>query len=132
MSDDEQRHAGYDDALDAIADGDPYALVCPAGHRSMPPARVCPECGETPLERTPLPTRGALLTYNVTHVPTPEFATDAPYVLGIADFDGVWLTGRVDAAATAVTVGADVELRVGTTATTGRRTIVFDLVAPRE
>ena len=132
MSDDDPGDAGYDEAIEAIAAGEPYALVCPTGHRTVPPAQVCPECGARPLKETSLPTRGALLTYNVTHVPTPAFADDAPFVLGIADFDGVRLTGRVQAPADAVFVGMPVAVAVETTATTGQQTIVFEPVPEAE
>lgn len=118
-------NAGYDAAIDAIAAGRPYALVCPAGHHSLPPARVCPTCGKAPLEETALPVTGELVTYNVTHVPTPAFAEDTPFVLGIAAFDSVRLTGRVQAPADAVSIGMSVVVDVDTTTTTGQRTLVF-------
>lgn len=118
-------NAGYDAALAAIADGQPYVLACPNGHQSLPPREVCPDCGASTLERTSLSTTGEVLTYNVTHVPTPEFEADAPFVLGIASFDAIRLTGRVQAPAEAVSVGMAVELAVEPTETTGQQTIVF-------
>jgi len=124
---DEITNDGYDQAIEAIGAGEPYALECPNGHHSMPPRRVCPECGESELEEVDIPTSGELLTYNVTHVPTPDFADDVPFVLGIAEFGGVRLTGRVQADAEEVEVGIPVELGLGESETTERPLITFDL-----
>ena len=124
---DEITNDGYDQAIEAIGAGEPYALECPNGHHSMPPRRVCPECGESELEEVDIPTSGELLTYNVTHVPTPDFADDVPYVLGIAEFDGVRLTGRLDADADEVEVGMPVEIGLGESETTERPLVVFSL-----
>ena len=126
MSDDIQND-GYDQALEAIGSGEPYALECPNGHQSMPPRRVCPECGERELEEIDVPTSGELRTYNVTHVPTPDFADDVPFVLGIAEFGDVRLTGRVQADAEEVEIGMPVELGLGESETTERPLITFDL-----
>ena len=124
---DEITNDGYDQAIEAIGAGEPYALECPNGHHSMPPRRVCPECGESELEEVDIPTSGELLTYNVTQVPTPDFADDVPFVLGIAEFGGVRLTGRVQADADEVEVGIPVELGLGESETTERPLITFDL-----
>ncbi|MGM0449124.1 MAG: Zn-ribbon domain-containing OB-fold protein, partial [Methanobacteriota archaeon] len=43
----------YTDWLDALAAGNGFALVCPDGHGSLPPRRVCPECGAVDLSREP-------------------------------------------------------------------------------
>lgn len=87
------RNAGYDEWLDALGDGEGYALVCPAGHGSVPPRRLCPECGSTTLTEAPLPAVGTVETATVVHVPPPRFADDAPYVTAIAAFGPVRLTG---------------------------------------
>jgi uncharacterized OB-fold protein len=87
------RDAGYDEWVDALADGRGYALVCPEGHGSLPPRRTCPECGATTFSEEPLPERGTVETVTVVHVPPPQFADDAPYVTAIAAFDPVRLTG---------------------------------------
>ena len=93
--------AGFDEWLDALERDDPYYLECPAGHGSLPPRRVCPDCGDPILEQRPLPDVGEIKTFTVTHVPTPSFEEDAPYAAAIADFGPVRLTGQV--------VGVDVE-----------------------
>lgn len=125
-------NAGHDEWLDALADGDGYALVCPDGHGSLPPRRVCPDCGSTALSREPLPETGAVETFSVVHVPSPEFADDAPYVSAIAEFGPVRLTGVLrgvesdcDALAVGRSVGAGVEER----ATDGKPLVVFRPVA---
>jgi uncharacterized OB-fold protein len=103
------RDAGYDEFLAGLAgDGPAEYLVCPAGHASLPPRGVCPECGDADLAPEPLPETGEVHTYTETHVATPAFADDAPYVTAIADFGPVELTGQVRGIAAG-------DLAVGTT-----------------
>jgi uncharacterized OB-fold protein len=117
---------GFDEWLDAIADGAPYYLACPAGHGSLPPRRVCPTCGDGDLAETPLPTPGEVLVHSTVEVATPGFADDAPYVTAIADFDGVQVTGVVRGVEPdAVERGLAVVPRVEERATTGERLLVF-------
>ena len=127
--------------LDALADGDGFALVCPNGHGSLPPRRVCPECGSADLSREPLRETGTVETYSVVHVPSPRFADDAPYATAVADFGPTRLTGIVrggdaerdggDAdgdgrdATQAVAIGDAVTVDVGERATDGDRLVVF-------
>ena len=115
-----ERNGGHDAWLDALADGEGYALVCPDSHGSLPPRRVCPECGADSLTAEPLAETGTVETRSVVHVAGPRFAADTPYVTAIADFGPVRLTGIVrgiDPAADAVAVGdrltATVEERGG-------------------
>jgi len=110
------RDAGYDDLLDAIADGEGYYLECPNGHGSLPPRTVCPTCGDPDLAEEPLAPAGELETWTLTTVATPDFEGDAPYVLGVASFGSVRLTGQVrgvdpDDVETGLTVEASVEDR---------------------
>ncbi|MFC3957207.1 Zn-ribbon domain-containing OB-fold protein [Halovivax cerinus] len=120
------RHDGYDDWLDALEANEAFSLVCPEGHGSLPPRRVCPECGARELAEEPLPAVGELDTYTVTHVPTPAFADDAPYTTGIVDFGPVRLTGRViDVPADEVAVGLTVEATVIESETTDERLVAF-------
>ncbi|WP_255194460.1 Zn-ribbon domain-containing OB-fold protein [Natronobeatus ordinarius] len=120
------RDAGYDDWLEAVEEGEPYYLECPEGHGSLPPRRVCPDCGATDLEETPLPAAGEIATFTITHVPTPSFADDAPYVVGVADFGPVRITGQVVGVdPTAVETGTAVELEVATSETTGDRVLAL-------
>lgn len=119
-------NAGYDDFLDAVESGDAFYLACPDGHGSLPPRRVCPTCGATGLERTPLPETATVETVTVTHVPTPSFEDDAPYATVIADFDPVRITGLVAGdILDELELGLSVTLDVDVTETTGDRVLVF-------
>lgn len=102
--------AGYDDWLDAVAEGEGYALVCPEGHGSLPPRRRCPHCGSGDLDERPLPATGTVETCTETRVPIPSFEDDAPYVVAIARFGEVRITGQLR---------GDVEPAIGTEVTLG-------------
>ena len=81
MSDHEDervRDGGFDEWLDALEREEAYYLECPAEHGSLPPRRVCPECGAGELAEQPLPDSGEVETFTVTHIPTPSFEDDAP------------------------------------------------------
>ncbi|MFB6165410.1 MAG: Zn-ribbon domain-containing OB-fold protein [Haloarculaceae archaeon] len=119
--------AGYDDLLDAIADGEGYYLECERGHGSLPPRWVCPTCGSRELSEEALADAGEIATYTVVNVATPQFADDAPYVTAVADFGPVSITGQLrgvepDAVETGQVVGID----VGESVTDGERVIVFE------
>lgn len=126
MTDGAARDEGYDDLLDAVAAGEGYYLECSSGHGSLPPRRVCPVCGERDPAETPLPAPGTVVTFTVVHVPTPQFAGEAPYVTAIAEFGPVRLTGLlvgVDPAA--VETGVTVRPAVRGT-DDGERRLVFE------
>jgi uncharacterized OB-fold protein len=120
------RDAGFDDFLDALADGDGYYLECAEGHGSLPPRSVCPHCGSRDLTETDLPETGTVDSHSTVHVPTPSFADDAPYVVAVVDFGNVRLTGQVRADPDDVDVGTEVSAGVGETATTGERLVTFE------
>ena len=111
-------NAAYDEWLDALAEGEGYALACPEGHGSLPPRRVCPECGSTALSEEPLAETGAVETYSVVHVAGPRFSDDAPYVNAIADFG-------IDPAPDAVEIGDRVAVGVEERATDGEPLVAF-------
>jgi len=120
--------ADHDAWLDALAAGEGYALVCPDGHGSLPPRRICPECGSTSLSREPLGDAGRVETFSVVHVPSPRFAGDAPYVTAVVDLGPVRVTGvlrGVDPESDAVAVGLSVAVGVEERATDGERLVVF-------
>ncbi|MCY4730158.1 OB-fold domain-containing protein [Natronomonas gomsonensis] len=121
----EMRHNGYDNLLDAIEDGEGYYLACPEGHGSLPPRRVCPECGSRDLTDEPLPDAGEVVAATTVSVPGPQFADDAPYVTAIVDFGPVRLTGVVrgtdEEPGPGFVVGVDVE----ETTTEGERVVTF-------
>jgi hypothetical protein len=121
-------NAAYDEWLNALAEGEGYALVCPDGHGSLPPRRVCPECGSTSLSEEPLAETGTVETYSVVHVAGPRFADDTPYVNAIADFGPVRLTGvlrGIDPATDAVEVGDRVAPGVEERVTDGESLVAF-------
>lgn len=128
MSDSETgvQDAGFDDWIDAAEEGDAYYLDCANGHGSLPPRRVCPDCGSTELEEVPLPDTGEIETFTVTHVPTPAFEDDAPYATAIANFGPVRLTGQVvDVELEAIENGLEVGLEITVSETTGERVLAF-------
>ncbi|EMA39671.1 Zn-ribbon domain-containing OB-fold protein [Halobiforma nitratireducens] len=128
MSDakDDVQDAGFDDWLDAAEDGEAYYFECPDGHGSLPPRRVCPECGATDLEQQPVPETGEIATFTVTHVPTPAFEDDAPYATAIADFGPVRITGQVVGIdPETVGNGLEVEIDVTVSETTDERVVSF-------
>lgn len=120
---------GYDEWIDALEAGEGYVLVCPEGHQSLPPRRVCPVCGAANLSEEPLPEQGEVETYSVTHVASPRFEDDAPYVVAIASFDGVRLTGQLRGVPLdQVETGMNVTVGVGENQTTGDPVVVFEPV----
>ncbi|PSP90404.1 nucleic acid-binding protein [Halobacteriales archaeon QS_4_66_20] len=128
MSDDDGvRDAGYDDFLDAIEDGDPFFLQSPSGNGWLPPQIRDPETGEGGLEEQPLPDTGEILTMTTVYVSGPTFVDDTPYVVAIAEFGPVRMTGQVRGVdPDDVGIGQAVEIGVDRTETTGERVIVFD------
>lgn len=120
------RDAGYDDWLDAIAEGAGYYFKCENSHGSLPPQRACPYCGSQALAEEPLPETGEIETFTVVQVATPAFTDDTPYVTAIASFGAVRLTGLARGVDTAdVEVGMAVTATVETTETTGERVLVL-------
>ncbi|SFC45035.1 hypothetical protein SAMN05444422_108199 [Halobiforma haloterrestris] len=81
---------GYDEWLDALADGDGFYLRNGGDEATVPPAP-----GRGGLEREPLPARGTVEAVSTIHVPHPEFGDDAPYAIAVASFGPVRLTGQV-------------------------------------
>lgn len=119
--------AGYDEWLDAAAEGRAYYLECSNGHGSLPPRRVCPDCGSADLAETPLARTGEVETYTVTHVPTPAFEEDAPYATAVAAFGSVRVTGQiVGIDLDSVEPGLPVALTVTVSETDGERLVAFE------
>lgn len=123
----EARDDGYDDWLDAVNAGDAYYLECPNGHGSLPPRRVCPQCGVADLAAEPLPDTGTVETVTVVHIATPRLADDAPYATVIADFGPVRVTGMTRGVdPSEVEVGTSVAPAVGESETTGERVLLLE------
>ena len=127
MTDESVRDAGYDDFLDALADGEGYYLECENGHGTLPPRRVCPHCGSRELVQTDLPETGTIDSYTVVHVAAPAFADDVPYAVAVADFGAVRLPGQIQTDIDAVENGLTVAPGVGESVTTGERLLTFEL-----
>jgi uncharacterized OB-fold protein len=52
-----------------------------------PPKLACPICGNKELKEVQLPRTGTLITYTWVTQPTKDFATQAPYVVGLIKLD---------------------------------------------
>ncbi|MBX0288621.1 Zn-ribbon domain-containing OB-fold protein [Haloarcula salinisoli] len=127
MSERETASRTHDEFCRAIETGDPFYLACPDGHGSVPPRRVCPECGAQSLTVEALPETGRVQAATVVHVATSAFADSAPYVTAIADFGPVSLTGVVaETDPEAVEHGTDVTLAIQRTDERKRPTLVFE------
>jgi uncharacterized OB-fold protein len=124
---DHARDAGYDDFLDAVEAGEPYYLESPSGNGWLPPREVDPQTGERELVQKDLPETGEVLTYTITNVAGPSFAEDTPYVVAIAEFGPVNITGQIRGMDhDDVEVGQEVSLRVGRNETADERVVVFE------
>lgn len=88
---DEPAAAGYEEWLDALADGEGFYLQGPNG-ATVPPATTA---ASGSLERRPLPDTGSVEAASAIQVPHPDFADDAPYAIAVASFGPVRLTGQV-------------------------------------
>jgi hypothetical protein len=135
MSDDGTRDAGYDDFLDAVEAGEPYYLESPSGNGWLPPQQFDPETGERELTEEPLPETGEVLTKTVVNVAGPSFADDAPYVVAVAQFGPVRLTGQLQVEGQKrgvgpeeVAVGQEVAVGVARNETEGERVVVLEPV----
>jgi hypothetical protein len=123
------RDAGYDDFLDALEAGEPYYLESPSGNGWLPPKEVDPQTGERELVERDLPATGEVLTYTITNVSGPSFADDVPYVVAVAEFGPVKVTGQVRGLDhDDVEIGQAVELGVGRNETADERVVVFEPV----
>jgi uncharacterized OB-fold protein len=117
---------GFDEFFGALEAGEGYYLECENGHGHLPPRRVCPDCGSREFTETDLPAAGEVVTHTTTQVTTPNLSEDAPYVVAVADFGPVRLTGQVRGVdPDDVSVGTVVEAAVDRTATTGEDVLAF-------
>ena len=120
------RNEGFDDFLDAAEDGEPYYLEGPEGDGSLPPRRIDPATGSRELAEKPLPETGTIVTHTQTHVAAPDFADDAPFVVAVAEFGPVKITGQMrDVDAEDIEIGQPVELGIDRSETTDERLVVF-------
>lgn len=120
------RNEGFDDFLDAVEDGEPYYLEGPEGDGSLPPRRIDPATGSRELTEEPLPATGEIVTHTQTHVASPGFADDAPFVVAVAEFGPVKITGQVRGIdADEVEIGQPVAIGIDRSETNDERLVVF-------
>lgn len=125
---DESVMTAHDDFLEALADGQGYSLECPSGHASLPPRYGCPKCAATDLEERPLPESGTITASTVIRVPAPAFADEAPYVLAIAEFGPIKLTGKLlEVDPDEETIESGTPVSVTTDRVDGEHVIAFEL-----
>ncbi|WP_277553630.1 Zn-ribbon domain-containing OB-fold protein [Halobaculum limi] len=116
---------GYDEWADSLAEGG-YYFECENGHGSLPPRRVCPECGGRDLDQQSLPDTGSVATFSEIHVAPSGFGVDPPYVTAVVDFGPVRLTGIVrDLSADEIEIGTSLVPDVEENSATGKRLVVF-------
>jgi hypothetical protein len=82
------------------------------GYIAFPPRLICPECGSKSFANIKLKPEGKILTYTIIHVPADQFATQAPFAIGIIEtVDGARLTAQiVDCDPDEVKIGGKVQL----------------------
>jgi uncharacterized OB-fold protein len=124
------RDSGYDDFLDALEAGEPYYLESPSGNGWLPPREFDPETGEGELTEQPLPETGEVLTTTTVNVAGPSFADDAPYVVAVAQFGPVRVTGQLADAEPGDSdedaIGGEVTIGVERNETEDERVLVFE------
>lgn len=119
-------NGAFDDLLDALTMDEGYYLSCPNDHGVLPPQQICPDCGARTLTETPLPETGEIATYTTVSVPLPRFSEDSPYIIAIADFGSVHLTGRLRGVnPKEVETGLEVQATTETAASNDRRLLVL-------
>jgi uncharacterized OB-fold protein len=84
------------DFVDYLEKGKVMATRCrKCGTNYFPPRMDCPKCVGSDVEWFEIKGNGKLVTYTVVNYGPTGFEDDAPYTLGIADFDGVRVFGRI-------------------------------------
>jgi uncharacterized OB-fold protein len=84
------------DFLGYLEKGKVMATRCRrCGTNYFPPRMDCPKCVGSDVEWFEIKRNGRLVTYTVVNYGPTGFEEDAPYTLGIADFDGVRVFGRL-------------------------------------
>jgi uncharacterized OB-fold protein len=122
----ETRNEGFDDFLDAVEAGEPYYLEGPDGDGWLPPRRIDPATGSRQLKKKPLPEAGTVVTFTQAYVASPEFVDDAPFVVAIADFGPVRVTGQIRGIdPDEIEMGQTVRIDVEHAETTDARLVVF-------
>ena len=82
------------------------------GYIAFPPRLICPECGYKIFEKINLKPEGRILTYTIIYAPADNFATQAPFGMGIIETEeGARLTAQiVDCKPDEIEIGKSVDL----------------------
>jgi uncharacterized OB-fold protein len=64
------------------------------GTRHFPPKMDCPSCLNSEVEWFEIKNNGKLITYTIVQYGPSGFENEAPYTLGIGEFDGLKVFGR--------------------------------------
>lgn len=82
------------------------------GYIAFPPRLICPECKSKEFSMITLKPEGKILTYTIIQIPADQFATQAPFAVGIIETtDGARLTAQiVDCKPEEVKIGGKVKL----------------------
>lgn len=82
------------------------------GNAIFPPKMDCPDCLDSDVEWFEIADTGKLLTYTTVHYGPSGFEDEAPYTLGIGDFDGVRIFGRLSKAIEVNDLQPDMTIKV--------------------
>jgi len=61
----------------------------------FPPKADCPKCLSSDVEWFEVKGKGKLMTYTIVNYGPTGFENDAPYILALAEFDGIQIFGRL-------------------------------------
>ena len=65
------------------------------GGSYFPPKADCPKCLSSDVEWFEVKGKGKLMTYTIVNYGPTGFENDAPYMLALAEFDGIQIFGRL-------------------------------------
>jgi uncharacterized OB-fold protein len=84
------------DFINYLESGKVMATRCKeCGISYFPPKADCPRCLSSDVEWFEVKGKGKLMTYTIVNYGPTGFENDAPYILAIAEFDGVQVFGRL-------------------------------------
>ncbi len=84
------------DFINYLEAGKVMATRCKeCGGSYFPPKADCPKCLSSDVEWFEVKGKGKLMTYTIVNYGPTGFENDAPYILALADFDGIQVFGRL-------------------------------------
>jgi len=101
------------DFVDYLEKGELRGTKCrQCGETFFPPRADCSKCLSKDMEWIKIEGRGNLISFTEVHYGPTGFETDVPYILALADFNGMRVFGRFskDAPAAQLAVGAPVKV----------------------